>query len=152
MKKEINHNNHKKGDYLMDEKEYCKKLIEKYYKEDKYPLSLGIEITELLPGYCKAEMHITEEKTNFHGITHGGALFSLADTAFGLASNSREVPAVAIQVSINFMAPSVPGERLIAVASEENLTRSTGVYNITIKNDSGKAVALFRGTVFRKNR
>ncbi len=136
----------------MDEKEYCKKLIEKYYKEDKYPLSLGIEITELSPGYCKAEMDISEEKTNFHGIAHGGALFSLADTAFGLASNSRGGTAVAIQVSINYMAPSLPGEHLIAEAKEENLTRSTGVYSINISNNSGKAVALFRGTVFRKQK
>ena len=134
----------------MDEKQYCEKLMEKYNKEDKYPLSMGIEIKELLPGYCKAEMDINEEKTNFHGIAHGGALFSLADTAFGLASNSRGGTAVAIQVSINYMAPSLPGEHLTAVAKEENLTRSTGVYSITITNNIGKAIALFRGTVFRK--
>lgn len=136
----------------MDEKEYCEGLIRKYYKEDKYPLSLGIEIKKLLPGYCEAEMDMSEEKTNFHGIAHGGALFSLADTAFGLASNSRGEEAVAIQVSINYIAPSFPGERLTAVAREDNLTRSTGVYSINITNNSGKTVALFRGTVFRKNK
>ena len=134
----------------MSDTNYCKKLKAKYYAEDRYPLSLGIEIKELSPGYCAAEMKITEEMTNFHNITHGGALFSLADTAFGLASNSRG-PAVALQVSINYMAPSGPGQCLEATAEEESLTRSTGVYNITVHNEKKETVALFRGVVYRKS-
>ncbi len=133
----------------MNDRNFCEELKAKYYAEDKYPLSLGIEIVELSPGYCAVEMKITEEMTNFHRITHGGALFSLADTAFGLASNSRG-PAVAIQVSINYMAPSVPGESLTAVAREENITRSTGIYSITVHKQNNETVALFRGVVYRK--
>ena len=128
----------------------CEELKEKYYREDKFPCSLGIEVAELTPGYCRAEMKISDELTNFHGITHGGALFSLADTAFGLASNSRGVVAVALQVSINYMSPSVPGEKLEAIASEVSLTRSTGVYDVQIQTGDGKVVAIFRGVVYRK--
>jgi len=129
--------------------QYCEELKDKYYREDTYPLSLGIEIGELSPGYCRVEMEVTQNLTNFHNITHGGALFSLADTAFGLASNSRGT-AVALQVSINYMAPSVPGEKLTAIASEENLTKSTGVYSVTVLNEKEETIALFRGVVYRR--
>lgn len=126
----------------------CREIRDKY-KEDLFPRSLGIEIKHLSPGCCTVEMQVTREMTNFHGITHGGALFTLADTAFGLASNSRGT-AVALQASINFLAPSKPGERLSATAREEHLTRSTGIYNITVENEKKEIIALFRGVVYRK--
>ncbi len=131
--------------------DFCAEVKAKY-EQDFFPRSMGIRLVHLSPGHSKVEMPVKEEMTNFHGITHGGALFTLADTAFGLASNSRG-PAVALQVSINFIAPSTPGQLLTATASEEHLTRSTGIYSITVENEEGQLIALFRGVVYRlKNR
>ncbi len=127
--------------------DYCEEVLEKYEK-DLFPRGLGIRILELKPGNCRVEMTVREEMTNFHGITHGGAIFALADTAFGLASNSRG-PAVALQVSINFLAPSRQGEVLQAEAREECLTNSTGIYSVSVKKEKGEPVSLFRGTVYR---
>ncbi len=128
----------------------CENLKERYYREDIFPRKLGIELVKLSPGYCRVRMEVREDMINFHGITHGGALFTLADTAFGLASNSRGATAVALQVSVNFTAPSRPGEVLEATAQEQTLTRSTGVYDIQVEKQDGSPVALFRGTVYRK--
>ena len=69
------------------EKVDCSAEIEACYRrQDRFPLSLGIQLEEIRAGYARVSMEIKEEMTNFHGITHGGALFALADTAFGLAS------------------------------------------------------------------
>ncbi len=133
----------------MAEKNCCEELKRKYYEEDKYPVNLGIEIVKLVPGYSVVEMKATEEMNNFHQITHGGAVYSLADTAFGLASNSRG-PAVAMQVSMNYLAPAFSGQVLFAIAREENITRSTGTYSVTVQNEKEENIALFRGVVYRK--
>lgn len=130
--------------------EYCEEIRQRYEK-DLFPQSLGIKLLHLSPGYSRVQMEVKGEMVNFHHITHGGALFTLADTAFGLASNSRG-PAVALQVSVNFLAPSRPGETLTAEASEEHLTQSTGIYTITVHNEKKEAIALFRGVVYRKNK
>ncbi len=127
--------------------DYCQEIMEKYSK-DLFPQSLGIEIIYLSPGSCQVQMVVKDEMTNFHQITHGGALFTLADTAFGLASNSRG-PAVALQVSVNFMTSSRGGQTLVATAREEHLTRSTGIYNVDVQDERGEAIMLFRGVVYR---
>lgn len=128
--------------------DYCEEIKQRYEK-DLFPRSMGIQLLHLAPGHAKAQMQVEENMVNFHNITHGGALFTLADTAFGLASNSRG-PAVALQVSINYIAPSRPGETLVATASEEHLTNSTGIYNIAVQNEKEETIALFRGVVYRK--
>ncbi len=123
-------------------------IKDKYYSDDHFPNHLGIKIVALSLGSSIMEMEVSKEMTNFHGIAHGGALFTLADTAFGLASNSRG-PAVALQVSINFMAMTTPGQRLTASAKEVTLTGSTGIYDISVENEKNEVVALFRGVVYR---
>ena len=123
--------------------------VKRNFKQDAFPLKLGVRLVELNPGFSKVEMKVTREMLNLHGIAHGGAIFTLADTAFGLASNTRG-PAVALQVSINYIRSVNPDTMVYAMAEEEELTRKTGISNITVQTAEGKAVALLRGTVYRK--
>lgn len=84
-----------------------------------------------------------------HGIAHGGVIFTLADTAFGYACNSRDIRYVALDVSISFVAPARLGDRLEAVAQERSMRGRTGVYDINVTHASGELVAVFRGTCYR---
>lgn len=124
--------------------------IKEKFARDTFPRSLGIELLELAPGYARVALKLGENMVNFHGIVHGGAIFTLADTALGLASNSRGDAAVALTVTINYLAPARPGDSLVATAEEEHLTRRTGVYRIRVTTGSGENIALARGTVYRK--
>lgn len=85
------------------------------------------------------------------GVTHGGAIFSLADIAFAAASNAHGPVAVALNVNIHFLKATTEGTTLTATAREENLTRKTGLYRLEVKDDSGQLVALAEGMVYRKN-
>lgn len=123
--------------------------IKARYAADTFPKTLGIELQKLAPGYAQVSMCLQKNMLNLHGIGHGGAIFTLADTALGLASNSRGNPAVALTVTINYLAPAQPGTYLLATAQEEHLTRRTGVYRITITTAGGESIALARGTVYR---
>lgn len=125
--------------------------VRERYQGDNFPRSLGIEILELGPGYAKVGFTVRPDMVNFHEIAHGGAIFTLADTAFGLASNTRG-PAVALTVNINYLAPAKPGAYLTATAREEHLTKRTGIYAITVADAQGQAIAIARGTVYRKRK
>ena len=119
---------------------------------DSFARSMGIELLELKPGYSRMAMTLQAHMLNFHGIPHGGAIFSLADAAFAAAGNSHGQVAVALSMTINFRASVPVGTRLLAEAVEESLGGRTGLYRITVTADDSQQtlVALCDGTVYRK--
>jgi acyl-CoA thioesterase len=118
--------------------------------QDPFACSLGIELLELEPGYSKVCMTVGEHMLNFHGIPHGGAIFALADAAFAAASNSHGQTAVALNVSISYLAVVPTGMRLYAEATEESLGNRTALYRLAVTAEDGTPVALAHGTVYRK--
>lgn len=117
-------------------------------RRDAFSKHLGIEILEVREGYCRAAMVVKKEHLNFHGFVHGGAVFSLADTAFAAASNARNKTALALSVSVNYRRPVKEGERLLAEAVEESLGKSTGLYRMTVSTADNKLVAVCQGLVY----
>jgi acyl-CoA thioesterase len=118
------------------------------WDRDHASQALGIALEEVRPGYARTSMTIVESMVNGHAIAHGGMLFSLADSTFALACNSRNVPHVALQCSISFINAARLGDRLTAQAQECSSKGRTGVYDVTITRDH-ETVALFRGVCYR---
>jgi acyl-CoA thioesterase len=116
---------------------------------DKFSQWLGIEIVEVSEGYCKAKMKLREDMINGLGVVHGGVAFSLADSAFAFACNNRNNLSLALDTSINFTKPLMPGDELVAEAKELHNGKSTGVYLVTLYNQNNVQVGLFKGTCFR---
>jgi acyl-CoA thioesterase len=88
---------------------------------------------------------------NFHGMTHGGLLFSLGDMAFAAASNSHGQTAVALNVTTSFLRITGVGDHLVADAREVHLGGATALYDIVItEKNSGQLVAKSQATVYRK--
>ncbi|SHF78054.1 PaaI family thioesterase [Flavisolibacter ginsengisoli] len=116
---------------------------------DKFSQWLGIEIMEVSEGYCKAKMKLREDMINGLGVVHGGVAFSLADSAFAFACNNRNNLSLALDTSINFTKPLMPGDELVAEAKELHNGKSTGVYLVTLYNQNNVQVGLFKGTCFR---
>lgn len=110
---------------------------------------LGIELLEMEPGYARAVMKVTPELLNGAGVTHGGAIFTLADVVFAAASNAHGPVALALNVNISFLRATPVGTVLTATAREDNLTRKTGLYRMEVKDASGRTVALAEGLVYR---
>ena len=105
----------------------------------------GIEIEEARTGYARIRMTLRADMLNGHGIAHGGMIFSLADTAFAYACNSRNLRSVAAQASIVFLDAAREGEVLIAEAEEQALVGRSGVYNVSVRTEDGRAIAEFQG-------
>ena len=105
----------------------------------------GIEIEEAREGYARIRMTLRADMLNGHGIAHGGIVFSLADTAFAYACNSRNLTTVAAQASIIFLAPAREGEVLVAECREQALAGRSGVYNASVRTEDGRNIAEFQG-------
>ena len=90
-------------------------------------------------------MTITPQMVNGHGTCHGGYIFTLADSAFAFACNGYNQRTVAQHTSLTFIRPGKQGDRLTATAEEQARGGRTGVYDITLTNQDGRKVALFRG-------
>jgi acyl-CoA thioesterase len=124
-------------------------VISWMFTRDYASQSLGIHIIEVGPGYSKLKMRVRPSMTNGHGICHGGIVFSLADSAFAFACNSRNQKAVAAGCSIDFLVSARMGDELCAEAIEESLQGRTGIYDVVVTDQGGKRVALFRGRSHR---
>jgi len=119
------------------------------YANDMASQGLGIVLREIAPGYARMEMTVRKNMLNGHEICHGGFIFTLADSALAFASNSYNHVAVAIRANIDFLAPARLGDVLTAVAEEQTLSGRTGIYDISVHNQSTKLIALFRGCTRR---
>jgi acyl-CoA thioesterase len=116
---------------------------------DNFAEAIGLELLESKEGYAKVQMKVQKIHTNALGFTHGGAIFSLADYAFAHACNYGDNVAVAVQVSINFLKPSVEGDVLVAEATRVSDGKTMGLYQVTVKNQE-KTIAVFSGLAFKK--
>lgn len=130
------------------EHEFLERILKKV-RGDPYANMLGIRVLEVREGYAKASLAVSEDMLNFHGVAHGGLIASLADVAFGAASNSRNKKAVALTLSISYRRPVKAGETLVAEAFEESLGKRTALYRIVVKNSRGDLVASCQGLVYR---
>lgn len=124
---------------------------EEFFSRDEYARLAGIELLDAGSGSARVRMKIGDRHRNSHGTVHGGAIFTLADTAFAIASNSHGVPAAAISAHITYMKAARSGT-LTAEAEEFALNPKLANYLVTITDDTGDRVALFEGMVYRKTR
>ncbi|MFZ4545409.1 MAG: hydroxyphenylacetyl-CoA thioesterase PaaI [Saprospiraceae bacterium] len=120
------------------------------YGRDAFSKWLGIELIDVQEGYAKVKMTVRPEMTNGFHIAHGGISYSLADSCFAFASNSHGRHAVSIETSISHTKAIFPGDILIAESQLENLSNKLGIYTVKVTNQKDEIVALFKGTVFRK--
>ena len=105
----------------------------------------NLEIEDADEGYARVAVRLRDDMLNGHGIAHGGILFSIADTAFAYACNSRNVSTVAQSCTIVFLDPGKRGERVVAEAREKSLKGRTGVYLVTVYGEDGRVIAEFQG-------
>jgi LAO/AO transport system ATPase/phenylacetic acid degradation protein PaaD len=113
--------------------------------------TLGIAARGGGPGSAEVAMTVDRRHLNFNGVCHGGAIFALADSAFGLASNSHGPLASGIDAHITFQTAVAAGDTLVAHAVEVQRSRRIGVYRIDVVREDAAGqtpVSSFTGTVY----
>lgn len=115
---------------------------------DPLVASLGIRFVDGGPGTATVAVTIARAHLNFNGSCHGGLIFALADTAFGLASNSHGVIAAGIDAHITYQAAANLGDTLTATATEVSRSRKLAVYRVDVTRSDGTMISAFTGTVY----
>jgi acyl-CoA thioesterase len=114
-------------------------------KRDRASASLGMVVERDDPGHAIVSMVVRDDMVNGHDITHGGFVFSLADTAFAIACNDDVTITVAAGADITFLKSTTAGQTLRATAIERVRRGRTGLCDVTVVDETGDVVAEFRG-------
>lgn len=111
------------------------------FNESEFARLLGMTITEARDGYSEVVMD-TAGKKNLDGVAHGGAIFALADQAFGIAANCGGKNRVAVSVHILYIAPATG--TLVARATQVAENGKFFTYRILVTEGS-RLIAEFEG-------
>lgn len=107
--------------------------------------TMGMELLACEPGRATMRMTVRALHLNGHKICHGGFIFTLADSTFAFACNSRNHNTVAAGCSIEFLKPAYEDDVLTCEGVEQVQAGRHGIYDMRVTNQKGQAVALFRG-------
>lgn len=114
--------------------------IRERFSHDRFATVNGAYIEEVAEGYAKCTMQITDNHKNALGAVMGGAIFTLADFTFAVATNSRENTIVSLNASITFLGKA-KGKILIAEAKKIRSGKTTCYYTVEITDELGSRVA-----------
>lgn len=128
-----------------DAAEIARLSADAMWADDKASQGLGMDVLDVASGYARLAMTVTERMLNGHGSCHGGFIFTLADSAFAFACNSHGSPAVAQHCTVTYVSPGRLGMRLVAEAQERQRGERSGIYDVTVRDETGTVIAEFRG-------
>ena len=117
----------------------------KMMQRDRASAMLGMVVERSDFGHSVVSMLVRDDMVNGHDVTHGGFVFALADTAFAIACNDDVVVTLAAGADITFLKATRAGQTLTATAVERSLRGRSGIYDVTIVDETGDVVAEFRG-------
>jgi uncharacterized protein (TIGR00369 family) len=128
----------------MEAKTEVERRIARLAARDRLMRHLGVECVGGGPGRAAVSLAIRDDHLNFNGTCHGGAIFALADSAFGLASNSQGVIAAAIDAHITYQVAVKPGDASWASTgstSRDRTARSSRASQARSTSPSGRTRA-----------
>jgi uncharacterized protein (TIGR00369 family) len=113
---------------------------------------LGTELTALSPGRVELQLALQPEHAQQHGFAHGGVVSYMADNALTFAGGTALLTEVVTsEFKINYARPAV-GERLIARASADAVSKTQAVCRcevFAVKDGVEKLCALAQGTIVK---
>ena len=129
----------------MTPKQRAERSAQALWEHDGASQGLGMKIVSVDEGTATLSLTVEKHHCNGHGSGHGGITFSLADSAFAFACNSRNQNTVAQHNSITYLAAANLGDELTAIATETSLSGRNGIYDVVVTNQDQTVIAQFRG-------
>lgn len=122
-----------------------------FFRGDRFATESGITLDDLQEGKSVCSFEISGHHMNAEGGLMGGATFTLIDFAFATAAASIHRPTVVMQVSVSYL-NAVKGKKLTATAECIKDGRTSCVYNVTVRDDTGRDIAQAVMTGFKLER
>jgi acyl-CoA thioesterase len=112
---------------------------------DQASRALGMALIAVSPGHATVRMTVRADMCNGYQLCHGGMIFTLADSAFAVACNSHNRVTVANNCNVAFVSSAKAGDVLTAEAVERHRGGRSGTYDVTVTDQTGRLIAVFRG-------
>lgn len=142
-----NHNNEVIPAMTLDADELARRIAARILETDRATIGLGMRVDAVAAGSVTLSMNVGADMINGHDICHGGYIFTLADSACAIASNSRNVNMVLQSSTITYLNAAKLGDRLTAIGEENALRGRSGIIDVSVYDQSDQLIALFRGLV-----
>ena len=115
------------------------------FNQSEFARLLGMQITEAKDGYARVVMGCNG-KRNPNDVAHGGAIFSLADQAFGIAANCAGINRVAVSIHIQYISPAT--DSLVAIARRVSDNGTYSLFRVVVYQEE-RLVAEFDGVALQ---
>ena len=121
---------------------YSLEYLKEFFKNDLFAIKLlGAEILEAHDDYAKCSFKITRNHQNAIEIVMGGAIFTLADFTFAVATNQHEeYNTVSTTANISYLNPG-RGEILYAEAIKIRDGKTVCFYDVNVYNEKNILIA-----------
>lgn len=113
---------------------------QKFFEGDRFATENGAVITELSEDCAVCQMALTSRHRNALGNVMGGAVYTLADFAFAVASNFGKRPTVSTTSQITYLR-AAKGNTLTAKAQRVREGRTSVYYEVSVTDETGALVA-----------
>jgi uncharacterized protein (TIGR00369 family) len=115
---------------------------------------LGMEIIEIKKGWAKIRLPFSEKLANGTGVAHGGAIFSPADSAVGMALVGlidKDENISTLEMKINYLRPFSSGE-IVAEAKIVHKGTMTAIGDVDVRDEKDNLIAkgLVTYAIFKK--
>jgi len=118
-------------------------ILKRIKSKQPYWTLLGIQLIDVKKGWARLRLPFSEKLVHPLGIVHGGATFSLADSAVAMALLglvARDERFTTVEMKINYLRPVDKGE-ITAEAIILERGKNIALGDVTITNDQGRMVA-----------
>ena len=134
---------------MSDDQKFAERMVHLMLERDAFSEWCGMEVLEIAPRRSVVQMRVRDEMANGFGVSHGGIVYSLADSALAFAANTHGKVTVAIENSISYPKAVRLGDVITATCEEESSSNRLAFYRVVVKNQKDEVVSTFRGTVYR---
>lgn len=134
------------SDQRVDAMDLARRSAQRMWEADEASRAMGMELLDVGPGRARLRMQVRPDMVQGHGTCHGGALFTLCDSAFAFACNSGGEVTVGASAEITWIAPAHTDDVVVAEAVEEVRYGRNGVTRVrVVREGDGALIALFTG-------
>ena len=125
--------------------------LRRYFESDRFVLHSGIEIAEVGDDYAVTAADVLPCHLNAEGAVQGGMIYTLADFAFAVLTNSLHPTTVTQTATVTYIR-AAKTDRISATARELACSGHNCVVEVTVRDGEGVTVmtGLFNGFISAK--
>lgn len=134
---------------MTHDQQLAERVVHGMLEKDAFSDWCGMKVLEIAPRRSVVQMRVRPEMVNGFGVSHGGIVYSLADSALAFAANTHGRVTVAIENAISYPKAVRVGDVITATCEEESSSNRLGFYRVVVRNQEDDVVSTFRGTVYK---